>query len=105
MANGDSWYVPGGNSFANNLLRGVKVDYPWSESTETGSIRLDFETVYEQGLTADYWLVPSTAKTLKEIIQADSRYADFKSYREKRYTTYMAGTPQKGVMTITNPPS
>ena len=83
LANGDSWYVPGGNSFANNLLRGVKVDYPWSESTETGSIRLDFETVYEQGLTADYWLVPSTAKTLKEIIQADSRYADFKSYRDK----------------------
>ena len=97
LANGDSWYVSGGKSFANNLLKVVKVDYPWSETAETGSIRLDFETVYEQGLTADYWLVPSTAKTLEEIIQADDRYADFKSYQEKRiYNIYGRYTPGGG---------
>lgn len=97
LANGDSWYVSGGNSFANHLLNTVKVDYPWSETTQTGSIRLDFETVYEQGLTADFWLVPSTAKTLNEIIEADSRYADFKSYKTKTiYNIYGRYTPGGG---------
>lgn len=97
LANGDSWYVSGGNSFANNLLKVVKVDYPWSETVETGSLRLDFETVYEQGLRADYWLVPSTAKTLAEIIQADARYADFKSFKEQHiYNIYGRYTPGGG---------
>ena len=97
LANGDSWYVSGGNSFANNLLKVAKVDYPWAHTLETGSIRLDFETVYEQGLTADYWLVPSTAKTLEEIIQADERYADFKSYKDQHiYNIYGRYTPGGG---------
>lgn len=97
LANGDSWYVSGGNSFANNLLKVAKVDYPWAETSETGSVRLDFETVYEQGLRADYWLVPSTAKTLDEIIQADRRYADFKSFKDQNiYNIFGQYTPGGG---------
>lgn len=81
MAQGDAWYVAGGKSFAYYLLDLAKVDYPWKGSENTGSLRLDFETVYEEGLKADFWMVPSTAKTLKEVLQADSRYADFKSFK------------------------
>ncbi len=81
IAQGDAWFVAGGRSFAYYLLDLAKVQYPWKDSDNTGSLRLDFETVYEEGLKADYWLVPSTAKTLDEILQADSRYADFKSFK------------------------
>lgn len=82
LAQGDSWYVAGGNSFANHILSIAQVDYPWGNTQATGSVRLDFETVYQEGLDADFWLVPSTAKSLEEIQQADLRYRDFKSFQE-----------------------
>lgn len=83
LAQGDAWFVAGGKSFAYYILDLARVDYPWKNSENTGSLRLDFETVYEEGLKADFWMVPSTAKTLDEILQADARYADFKSFKNK----------------------
>lgn len=97
LAEGDSWYVAGGNSFANHILKVAKVNYPWNDTNATGSLRLDFETVYQEGLKADYWLVPSTAKTLDEIIQADARYEDFRSFQEKQiYNIYARYQPGGG---------
>ncbi|MFY0593309.1 ABC transporter substrate-binding protein [Roseivirga sp.] len=89
IAQGDAWFVAGGRSFAYYLLDLAKVVYPWKNSEQTGSIRLDFETVYEEGLKADFWMVPSTAKTLNDIRQADARYTDFKAYKNRNiYNIY-----------------
>lgn len=89
IAQGDAWFVAGGKSFAYYILDLAKVEYPWKNSENTGSLRLDFETVYAEGLKADFWMVPSTAKTLNEILQADSRYADFKSFKNRNiYNIY-----------------
>ena len=97
LAEGDAWFVAGGRSFAHELLKLANVEYPWSDNESTGSLRLDFETVYEFGLKAEYWMVPSTAKSLDDIIAADSRYADFKSFKEKRiYNIYGRYTPEGG---------
>ena len=97
LAEGDAWFVAGGKSFAHELLKLANVDYPWSDNKETGSLRLDFETVYEFGLKADYWMVPSTAKTLREILAADERYSDFKSFKEQNiYNIYGRYTPGGG---------
>ncbi len=81
IAQGDSWYVSGGRSFANYLLEIAKVNYPWADDTSTGSLKLDFETVYEQGLTADFWMAPSNVRTMEGILERDARYADFKSFK------------------------
>jgi iron complex transport system substrate-binding protein len=81
VAQGDVWHVVGGKSFAMNVLNLAKVNYPWKTDTSTGSLKLDFETVYQIGLTADYWMTPSNAKTLDEVLLRDSRYADFKSFK------------------------
>ena len=81
IALGDAWHVAGGRSFAYELLKLVKADYPWKNDTSTGSIKLDFETVYEFGLKADFWIAPGSAKSKAEILQRDSRYADFKAYK------------------------
>lgn len=97
LAEGDAWFVAGGRSFAHELLKLANVQYPWSENESTGSLRLDFETVYEYGLKADYWMVPSTAKTLNEILAADPRYVDFKSFKEQQiYNIYGRYTPDGG---------
>uniref|UniRef100_UPI004047756D ABC transporter substrate-binding protein n=2 Tax=Roseivirga sp. TaxID=1964215 RepID=UPI004047756D len=81
IAQGDVWHVVGGKSFAMNVLNLAKVDYPWKSDTSTGSLKLDFETVYQAGLEADYWMTPSNAKTLDEVLLHDTRYADFKSFK------------------------
>ena len=81
IAQGDAWHVVGGKSFAWHVLNLAKVDYPWKDNDLTGSLKLDFETVYKAGLEADYWMTPSNAKSLKEILARDSRYADFKSFK------------------------
>ena len=81
IAQGDTWHVSGGKSFAYNVLRIAKADYPWKNDNSTGSLKLSFETVYEIGLEADFWIAPSAAQSLEDIRNKDSRYTDFKSYK------------------------
>ncbi len=89
IAQGDAWFVSGGKSFAYHILELAKVDYPWKNDESTGSLKLDFETVYLEGLKADFWLVPGSAKTLDEITQRDARYADFKAFKNQNiYNIY-----------------
>lgn len=97
LVQGDAWFVAGGKSFANHLMQLANVQYPWSATANTGSVKLDFETVYAYGLEADYWLVPSTAKTMEELLQTDSRFADFKSVNQQQvYNIYGRYTPGGG---------
>lgn len=81
IAQGDAWHVSGGKSFAYNVLKVAKADYPWKDDNSTGSIKLSFETVYEIGLNADFWIAPGGASTLQNIRERDPRYMDFKSYK------------------------
>ncbi len=97
IAIGDGWHVSGGRSFAAQLLKLVKADYPWMNEASTGSLKLDFETVYEQGLTADVWMVPGSAKSMTEILERDSRYADFKAFKNGTiYNIFGRYTPGGG---------
>lgn len=97
IAIGDAWHVSGGRSFAANLLKLVKADYPWMDENSTGSLKLDFETVYEQGLTADIWMVPGSAKSKADVLQRDTRYADFKAFKNNNiYNIFGRHTPGGG---------
>lgn len=83
IAQGDAWHVSGGKSFAYNMLKIARANYPWKDDNSTGSIKLSFETVYEIGLNADFWIAPGSARTLENIRERDPRYMDFKSYKNK----------------------
>jgi cobalamin transport system substrate-binding protein len=83
VAMGDAWHVSGGKSFAFNAMKLAKVDYPWKGDNSTGSLKLDFETVYEFGLKADFWIAPGSARDLNGIVERDTRYRDFRSYKQK----------------------
>ncbi|SHE38943.1 iron complex transport system substrate-binding protein [Fodinibius roseus] len=89
-----AWFVPGGESFTARFLRDAGADYPWYDSGETGGLRKAFEVVYRQGLEADVWLHPGTAKTKEDILAKDERFRDFKSFRTgKIYHNYRRSTP------------
>jgi iron complex transport system substrate-binding protein len=79
-----AWFVSGGDSFTAQYLKDAGADYPWYSNESTGGLRLDFESVYEAGLRAEVWLNPGTATTQDNIVAADDRFKDFKSYQNGR---------------------
>lgn len=53
------WTMPGGNSYAARLLLDAGADYPFASNTSTGSIRMNYETVFNDARDADFWLIKS----------------------------------------------
>lgn len=83
---GSAWYMPGGRSYAANLLRDAGADYPWKDDPSTGSVPLSFETVLEKAGTADFWLIkynsdiPMTYGLLKREYDPYRRFRAFETH-------------------------
>ncbi len=83
MIYGDSWGLPGGRSYAGILFSDAGALYPWNDDDNTGSIFLDFETVFSLAGDARIWLVNSSGILTKDdILKKDSRYALFRAFKE-----------------------
>ncbi len=81
MIYGDSWGVPGGESYAAILFQDAGASYPWSGTKNRGSVFLDFEAVYKTGGNADIWLINSSGIASREdILKKDSRYRLLKPF-------------------------
>ena len=78
---GDAWYVPGGDSYMANLISDAGGDYIWKDEKKTGSIPLNFETVYSKAKEADFWINLFMVKTKKELLGYEKRYELFKAFR------------------------
>lgn len=77
-----TWYVPGATSYRTALLRDAGADWPWSQDSTAVSFPVDFERMYEYGLTADFWLDPGQVFTQQELLGIDERFADFKAIQQ-----------------------
>lgn len=77
-----TWYVAGGNSYFANLLKDAQADYHWADTKATGSLSMDFESVYPVALEADYWFPGEFINTKEALLAKDARFIDFKSVRE-----------------------
>ena len=72
-----SWYVPGGNSYMSNVLKDAGANYLWSDNDGTGGVQLDFETVYAEGINAEFWINPDFAYSINDVLDKDERLGDF----------------------------
>lgn len=84
---GGFWNLSGGKSYESGFLNDAGADYLWAEDLGTGGIMLDFETVYDRGLNADFWrfLVFSQSEfTYQMLKDEDERYADFSAFKNKQ---------------------
>lgn len=71
-----TWFMPGGRSFPAQLFRDAGASYAWSSDQTTGSMMLDFETVFERAYEAQYWINAGFSwSTLRDARAEDSRYA------------------------------
>lgn len=81
---GDTWYVPGGDSYVSNLISDAGGSYLWKKEKKTGSIPLPFETVYSKAKDCDLWINLFQVNTKKELLSYDNRYSLFNAYQKNR---------------------
>ncbi|MCX6168512.1 MAG: ABC transporter substrate-binding protein [Ignavibacteriales bacterium] len=80
---GGVWYEPGGNSYMSKLLNDAGAEYLWKDNKSSGSLRLNYEQVFEEAHDADFWVNVLFWTKLSDALKNDSRNSMFKSYRNK----------------------
>jgi iron complex transport system substrate-binding protein len=70
-----TWSMPAGGSYVGTLLHDAGGTYPWADNQSTGSLTLDFESVYAKDGDAKYWLVNDpSVKTVTGLLAQNSHY-------------------------------
>lgn len=83
---GGNWYAVGGRSFLAELFRDAGADYFLKDDPRSGGVMLDFETVYSQAESADFWRIVNSYDgtfSYDALKAVDARYADFRAFRER----------------------
>lgn len=93
---GDIWYMPAGKSYLAQLIKDAGGNYLWNNDTHSGSLNLDFEKVYQTASAADYWINISSFSSLKEVLDADPRYAKFNAFKKKNIFNNIARVNKNG---------
>lgn len=93
---GDAWFLPGGQNYASQLLKDAGCHYLWADDDSNGFLELSFESVYEKAHDADLWIGVGSFATLKDIRNADARYANFKPFQTGAVYTPNARLGEKG---------
>lgn len=83
---GSAWYISGGNSTTGRLYADAGARYVFAYLPNSGSVPLAFETVFDEGQSADYWFIKynqNTDKTYSELEKDYAPYARFKAFKEQ----------------------
>ncbi len=92
----DIWYLPSGTSTEAQFLKDANTNYLWKDSSGSGSLALNFETVYERAKDADIWLSPSNYSSLEALEKANAHYSTFKSFENKTVYSFTNTTGETG---------
>ena len=87
MKNSSAWYIPGGNSTMGRLYQDAGADYVYAYLSNSGSVPLAFETVFDRGGNADIWLIKYNQpqdKTYSELERDYAPYARFKAFQDRK---------------------
>ena len=76
----DKWNLPAGESFTARLFQDAHTDYLWKESEGQGSLVLSFESVFDKGRNAEFWIGSGYYTSLEELIAANAHYQEFKAF-------------------------
>ena len=78
----DTWYVPGGRSFAAAFIRDAGGQYIWADLDSREAAPVDLESVFARGAGADLWINSGSALSLEDIRQTEARLVHMKPYRD-----------------------
>ncbi|MCX6257303.1 MAG: ABC transporter substrate-binding protein [Bacteroidia bacterium] len=77
----NTWYVPGGRSYAAQLISDAGGTYLWNEDQSRESIALSIESAYEKGKYADVWINNGDANSLRDILNNDERLSMLPAFK------------------------
>jgi iron complex transport system substrate-binding protein len=83
----DIWNLPAGKSFVAQFLKDANLDYLWRNSKGKGSLSLSFESVFDKGAHADFWIAPGYFTSKKQLIESNQLYAKFKAFQQDKIYT------------------
>ena len=84
---GATWYVSGGGSTTGKLFADAGARYVFDYLPNSGSVPMAFETVFDRGQLAEYWLVKYNQpedKTYGTLAAEYAPYSRFRAFRERR---------------------
>jgi iron complex transport system substrate-binding protein len=76
-----TWSLPAGGDYAGRLIADAGGAYPWAGNPSSGSLQLNFESVYAKAGQAPLWLVTEDWKTINDAMAADNRYGELAAVR------------------------
>ena len=83
----DIWNLPAGESFVAQFLKDANLNYLWKDSKGKGSLSLSFESVFDTGRNADFWIAPGYFSSKEQLLQSNQIYAEFTAFKnDKIYT-------------------
>jgi len=77
----DTWYISPGNSFIGKLISDAGGDYLWMNTKSSMSMPYGIESVYLQGMKADFWLNIGSVTSKNEISNVDQRLDDLPCFK------------------------
>ncbi len=91
---GSFWYIPGNESYAAHFFKDSRADYIFKDISGAGSVPLAFETVFEQGIHADIWLIKynfDEEMTYESLRQEYTPYENFDAFKKQNIYTCNTG--------------
>ena len=95
----DIWNLPAGESFVAQFLKDANLNYLWRSNKGKGSLSLSFESVFEKGKDADFWIAPGYFSSKQQLLQSNKIYAEFEAFKnDKIYTPTLKKGKTGGVL-------
>jgi len=95
----DIWNLPAGGSFVAQFLKDANLNYLWKNVKGKGSLSLSFESVFEKGKDADFWIAPGYFSSKKQLLESNKIYAEFDAFKnDKIYTPTLKKGKTGGVI-------
>ena len=92
----DVWYLPNGTSTEGQLLKDANVNYLWGDTEGSGSLKLNFESVFVNAKKADIWLSPSNYSSMESLKNSNENHKLFDAFKNKNIYTFSNTTGDKG---------
>ncbi|MFL1011227.1 ABC transporter substrate-binding protein [Flavisericum labens] len=92
----DVWYLPNGTSTEAQLFKDAGIDYLWKNSKGTGSLKLNFESVFVKAKSADIWVNPSNYSSLQALKNGNEHHSMFDAFKNKRVYSFTNTTGDSG---------
>jgi iron complex transport system substrate-binding protein len=83
----DIWNLPAGESFVAQFLKDANLNYLWKDSKGKGSLSLSFESIFDTGKNADFWIAPGYFSSKEQLLQSNQIYAEFTAFKNDRIYT------------------